>query len=1093
MAFDLDLAGGSLYVAGKYGKGFRGVANMTGGVLAGLTSATLEAWVRTTDAGTGVQCVIGGANNPVLGVKGGKAYCSSWGPGDQALNPNVLVNDGNWHHIAETIDNATGTKLYVDGVLVGSNTIANIFNTTNLAVGVQWAIGNTFPGDMDDVAVTAGIKYTGNFTPAPVSNMQANLIAVWHFADSGVNSAGIEPVAEPAATAYTLSGPSSGTVGVASGQFTVAVNGMLTGSVTITPAAPNGTFTPASVTLTNDVRDATFTHTAAAAGIRTITTTNNGGLSNPAGVAYTAQTVDNIAPVFVSAQVANANPNIILVTFSEPLAASLPPAGAHVLSGGRTASATSISGSVMSVTVNTPYAFGDTVTYGYTQPGADPRIKDAANNATDTFAAQPVANNVAYVRPAFPTASTTGRRVVKVGAGAGEDFATLDALSTYLTTQTLKANNEILIAEVYKSYSSAGFDFRVPVAQQDKDHYVIIRPVPGRSVSDIFPDEFNYGTEGIEIVMTGEMKVRAGVRVGGFRIDLQNAGVISMGGPGGAVPVATEINDVKGNRIRFSGTGSGMGAGEYEVKPTIEDNLFIDTTGVATVGIGSFIGEFNRNTCVGTVSNRTQPFFYSERAGMRNNAFDKLGPSPYVGNSQAIEGNYTSVAMSSPRAGITVDLVKPFFQSATDFRPATNGALVGNATDAAKSINDIRGGNRGIDPDVGAWQLVAATPLPQGVITGTPVPQGQQLTVPFTTANTPVSATATLVPDTINPGEAISNAGAVTLGSGNGTAVFADIAGGNYKIVIVLSNNGGSSTVTGSSSVSILTVSGAPEAPAFTPSESTAPGAPTSVAITAGNGKITVSFTPPFNTGGKPILNYRIVASNGQEITTSAAPPIDMTIANGTSVSVQVQAINEIGPSALSAPSNIATPAAPLVPPSAPVITSVVAKNKAVVLTFSTPAAGDRPITGYIVSSSSGLSQAVSASPATITVTNGIAATYQVQAVSTAGTGPKSAASTSVTAEVTARVKLNAPPAGTVGLPNLSSLKWSWFDQSNVALLGAPVAKGAVEQTDGTGLLELVLPGSVLNTGQVGWLVVTNSDGNPATGHKAFSGPVEVD
>lgn len=94
------------------------------------------------------------------------------------------------------------------------------------------------------------------------------------------------------ATAITLSGPSSGTVGVASSNFTVGANGTITGTVTVTPSdgGDGGTFAPTSVAISSGTPTATFTYTAANAGspTATITVTNNGSLSNPAGIAYTA-------------------------------------------------------------------------------------------------------------------------------------------------------------------------------------------------------------------------------------------------------------------------------------------------------------------------------------------------------------------------------------------------------------------------------------------------------------------------------------------------------------------------------------------------------------------------------------------------------------------------------------------------------------------------------------------------------------------------------------------------------------------------------------------------------------------------------------
>lgn len=101
-----------------------------------------------------------------------------------------------------------------------------------------------------------------------------------------------ESPASSAATAITLTGPSSGTVGSPSTNFTVVANGTITGTITVTPndGGDGGTFSPTSVAISAASPTATFQYTAANAGspTATITVTNNGGLTNPAGIAYTA-------------------------------------------------------------------------------------------------------------------------------------------------------------------------------------------------------------------------------------------------------------------------------------------------------------------------------------------------------------------------------------------------------------------------------------------------------------------------------------------------------------------------------------------------------------------------------------------------------------------------------------------------------------------------------------------------------------------------------------------------------------------------------------------------------------------------------------
>lgn len=98
------------------------------------------------------------------------------------------------------------------------------------------------------------------------------------------------------ATATTLSGPSAGATGSASSDFTVGANGDITGTVVVTPsdAAGGGTFSPTTVSISSATPTGTFTYTPASDGAKSISTTNNGGLTNPATVSYTASTAGSL-------------------------------------------------------------------------------------------------------------------------------------------------------------------------------------------------------------------------------------------------------------------------------------------------------------------------------------------------------------------------------------------------------------------------------------------------------------------------------------------------------------------------------------------------------------------------------------------------------------------------------------------------------------------------------------------------------------------------------------------------------------------------------------------------------------------------------
>lgn len=96
----------------------------------------------------------------------------------------------------------------------------------------------------------------------------------------------------PEATGYTVTAPdpTGGFVDAESAAFTVAIpNGTtLSSPVAVTPAATGCTFTPPAVTLSGDDATGTFTINASAAGNKTVSFTNDGGLTDPANVEYVA-------------------------------------------------------------------------------------------------------------------------------------------------------------------------------------------------------------------------------------------------------------------------------------------------------------------------------------------------------------------------------------------------------------------------------------------------------------------------------------------------------------------------------------------------------------------------------------------------------------------------------------------------------------------------------------------------------------------------------------------------------------------------------------------------------------------------------------
>lgn len=174
------------------------------------------------------------------------------------------------------------SQITVQGVGSSSWNLTNAggsgLSTINGASGVPGGTLTATPGTYT-VTVTKIDSSTAGTNPTGGGSPPQTIVRTFSLT---VNASG--------ATAVTLSGPSSGTVGSPSTAFTVGANGVISGTVTVTPsdAGNGGTFTPATVNISSGAPTATFTYTAASAGAKTISVTNSGSLTNPGSLTYTA-------------------------------------------------------------------------------------------------------------------------------------------------------------------------------------------------------------------------------------------------------------------------------------------------------------------------------------------------------------------------------------------------------------------------------------------------------------------------------------------------------------------------------------------------------------------------------------------------------------------------------------------------------------------------------------------------------------------------------------------------------------------------------------------------------------------------------------
>lgn len=308
MANNLTLSGASFNASGKFGSSLSaGYGATSGNVGPASGNQTVELWVKKSSTGLAVAYLNGGM---WIGTDNTNAHARyNTASGEQQLTTSVSVTDGAWHHLSFNVGTA-GASLYVDGVLCASNAIASNAGGGAINVGSYGGGSYAWGGEIDDVALYSGILRTANFAAptAAVSNSAANLLALYHLDGDGTDSTGAAQ-ATPTATAVTLSGPTSGTVSVASSAFSVGVSptgGTITGTVVVTPSdgGAGGAFSPTSVSLTTASPSGTFTYTPSTTGSRTISASNNGSLTNPTSITYTSNSAAS-APVTVPVTDAN--------------------------------------------------------------------------------------------------------------------------------------------------------------------------------------------------------------------------------------------------------------------------------------------------------------------------------------------------------------------------------------------------------------------------------------------------------------------------------------------------------------------------------------------------------------------------------------------------------------------------------------------------------------------------------------------------------------------------------------------------------------------------------------------------------------------
>jgi uncharacterized repeat protein (TIGR02059 family) len=115
--------------------------------------------------------------------------------------------------------------------------------------------------------------------------------------------------------------------------------------------------------------------------------------------------LDTTPPTLLSLDVYDGSPSQIVLFYNESiLTSSVPAVTDFTLNLGRTVTAVAIVGSSVTLTVSSPYAFGDVITASYT--GGTNKIKDLAGNLAPNFATLSVTNSIVGVDTTAPTLVT---------------------------------------------------------------------------------------------------------------------------------------------------------------------------------------------------------------------------------------------------------------------------------------------------------------------------------------------------------------------------------------------------------------------------------------------------------------------------------------------------------------------------------------------------------------------------------------------------------------------------------------------------------------------------------------------------------------
>ena len=275
---------------------------------------------------------------------------------------------------------------------------------------------------------------------------------------------------------------------------------------------------------------------------------------------------------------------------------------------------------------------------------------------------------------------------------------------------------------------------------------------------------------------------------------------------------------------------------------------------------------------------------------------------PIAGQTITFANPGTQTYGTSPTLAATASsgLTVSFSSSATTVCTITSGGVLTFVAAGTCTIDADQAGDASWSAAPRVWQSFLVNAVPPTAPSLGPLPPGDgQINVAFCAPTNPGGTTITNYEYSTDGGTNWVSAGttnsAITItGLTNGTT---------YTVALraVNSMGAGAASQTGTATPVAL------------------PGAPTLGTLTPGDGEITVTFTPPDNTGGAAITDYDFSLDGGTTWTSAGTTSTTITISgltNGTTYTVALRAVTSVG----AGPASQTGTAMPVTIPDAPVI-----------------------------------------------------------------------------------------------------------------------------------------------------------------------------